>query len=47
MGPRFSIDYRGCQFRKVRVVFDDIKRMRQVEDVNNFWKYLAVDFSHD
>jgi AhpD family alkylhydroperoxidase len=28
---------------KVRAVFDDIKRMRQVEDVNNFWKYLAHD----
>jgi AhpD family alkylhydroperoxidase len=27
----------------VRAVFDDIKRTRQVEDVNNFWKYLAHD----
>lgn len=27
----------------VRAVFDDIKRTRQVEDVNNFWKYLARD----
>ena len=27
----------------VRAVFDDIKRTRQVEDVNNFWKYLAQD----
>ena len=26
-----------------RAVFDDIKRIRQVEDVNNFWKYLARD----
>jgi AhpD family alkylhydroperoxidase len=25
------------------VVFDDIKRCRNVEDVNNFWKYLAHD----
>ncbi len=25
------------------VVFDDIKRTRGVEDVNNFWKALAVD----
>ena len=25
----------------VREVFDDIKRTRNVEDVNNFWKYLA------
>jgi AhpD family alkylhydroperoxidase len=28
---------------KVRAVFDDIKRSRRVEDVNNFWKYLARD----
>jgi AhpD family alkylhydroperoxidase len=27
----------------VREVFDDIKRTRNVEDVNNFWKYLAAD----
>src|SRR6202453_858795 len=27
----------------VRAVFDDIKRSRKVEDVNNFWKYLAHD----
>lgn len=25
----------------VRAVFDDIKTTRKVEDVNNFWKYLA------
>lgn len=25
----------------VRAVFDDIKRTREVEDVNNFWKALA------
>lgn len=24
-------------------VFDDIKRSRNVKDVNNFWKYLARD----
>ena len=24
-------------------MFDDIKRVRQVDDVNNFWKYLAHD----
>jgi len=29
--------------RKVRAVFDDIKRTRKVADVNNFWKYLAND----
>jgi AhpD family alkylhydroperoxidase len=28
---------------RVRAVFDDIKRIRNVEDVNNFWKYLAHD----
>ena len=28
---------------RVRAVFDDIKRTRNVEDVNNFWKYLAYD----
>ena len=25
----------------VKAVFDDIKASRNVEDVNNFWKYLA------
>jgi AhpD family alkylhydroperoxidase len=28
---------------RVRAVFDDIKHTRNVEDVNNFWKYLAHD----
>ena len=28
---------------EVRAVFDDIKALRNVEDVNNFWKYLARD----
>jgi AhpD family alkylhydroperoxidase len=28
---------------EVRAVFDDIKALRKVEDVNNFWKYLARD----
>jgi len=28
---------------QVREVFDDIKRTRNVSDVNNFWKYLAHD----
>ena len=36
------IEYRDAA-PKVRAVFDDIKRTRQVEDVNNFWKYLAHD----
>ena len=28
---------------QVRAVYDDIKRTRNVPDVNNFWKYLARD----
>jgi AhpD family alkylhydroperoxidase len=28
---------------EVRAVFDDIKKTRNVPDVNNFWKYLAHD----
>ena len=28
---------------EIRAVFDDIKRTRQITDVNNFWKYLARD----
>lgn len=28
---------------EVRAVFDDIKAVRNVPDVNNFWKYLARD----
>ena len=26
---------------EVRKVYDDIKQTRQVDEVNNFWKYLA------
>jgi AhpD family alkylhydroperoxidase len=29
--------------RAVRAVFDDIKKTRNVPDVNNFWKHLAND----
>src|SRR5689334_14654384 len=28
---------------EVRAVFDDIKSVRKVAEVNNFWKYLAAD----
>jgi AhpD family alkylhydroperoxidase len=28
---------------EVRAVFDDIKKTRNVPDVNNFWKHLAND----
>jgi AhpD family alkylhydroperoxidase len=40
--PRVPIEYRDAS-PQVRAVFDDIKRTRQVDDVNNFWKYLAHD----
>ena len=42
MPPHGPIDYQDAS-AKVRAVFDDIKRTRHVEDVNNFWKYLAHD----
>jgi AhpD family alkylhydroperoxidase len=42
MSPPKPIEYRDAS-KKVRAVFDDIKRTRKVEDVNNFWKYLARD----
>ena len=38
--PR-PIDYADAS-PEVRAVFDDIKTRRKVEDVNNFWKYLAT-----
>ena len=36
------IEYRDAA-PEVRAVYDDIKRTRRVDDVNNFWKYLAHD----
>jgi AhpD family alkylhydroperoxidase len=36
------VDYPDASL-EVRAVFDDIKRTRKVEDVNNFWEYLARD----
>jgi AhpD family alkylhydroperoxidase len=36
------IEYRDAS-AEVWAVFDDIKKTRNVEDVNNFWKYLARD----
>jgi AhpD family alkylhydroperoxidase len=42
MAPHRPIDYREAS-PAVRVVFDDIKHTRNVDDVNNFWKYLAHD----
>jgi AhpD family alkylhydroperoxidase len=37
-----SIDYANAS-PAVRAVYDDIKKTRNVPDVNNFWKYLARD----
>ncbi len=42
MGRPQPVDYADAS-PQVRAVFDDIKRSRNVEDVNNFWKYLAND----
>ena len=42
MSGRKSIEHRDAS-PEVRAVFDDIKRTRNVDDVNNFWKYLARD----
>ena len=42
MSGRLSIEYRDAS-PEVRAVFDDIKHTRRVNDVNNFWKYLARD----
>ena len=39
---RTPIEYTDAS-PQVRAVFDDIKRTRNVPDVNNFWKYLAHD----
>ena len=36
------IEYRDAS-PQVRAVFDDIKGTRRIDDVNNFWKYLAHD----
>jgi AhpD family alkylhydroperoxidase len=36
------VEYADASAR-VRAVFDDIKRVRNVPDVNNFWKHLARD----
>jgi AhpD family alkylhydroperoxidase len=42
MSAQGPIEYRDAS-PAIRAVFDDIKRVRQVDDVNNFWKYLARD----
>ncbi|WCM22161.1 carboxymuconolactone decarboxylase family protein [Paraburkholderia bryophila] len=35
-----AVDYAAAS-PEVKVVYDDIKQTRQVEDVNNFWKFIA------
>jgi AhpD family alkylhydroperoxidase len=42
MGRPKPIEYADAA-PQVQAVFDDIKRSRKVDDVNNFWKYLAND----
>jgi len=42
MSPHKPINY-GEASVQVRAVFDDIKATRKIDDVNNFWKYLASD----
>src|ERR1700733_3347817 len=42
MGRPQPIEYADAQ-PQVRAVFDDIKKTRDVPDVNNFWKHLAAD----
>jgi AhpD family alkylhydroperoxidase len=42
MSAKMMIEYRDAS-PEVRAVFDDIMKSRQVDDVNNFWKYLARD----
>jgi AhpD family alkylhydroperoxidase len=37
-----SVEYKEAS-PEIRAVYDDIKQTRNVEDVNNFWKYLAHD----
>lgn len=42
MGRPRAIDYEHAS-EPVKAVFDDIKTSRNLQDVNNFWKYLAND----
>ena len=41
MKPK-AIEYTSAS-DEVKEVYDDIKRSRNIPDVNNFWKYLAND----
>jgi len=40
MSQSNPVDYTDAS-PEVKAVYDDIKQMRQVDDVNNFWKYIA------
>lgn len=40
MSQSKAVDY-GAASPEVKAVYDDIKQTRQVDDVNNFWKYIA------
>ncbi|HWO03100.1 MAG TPA: carboxymuconolactone decarboxylase family protein [Blastocatellia bacterium] len=42
MNRPMAVEYANAS-PEVRAVFDDIKARRKVQDVNNFWKYLAND----
>jgi AhpD family alkylhydroperoxidase len=42
MSTPSAIEYADAS-PEVRAVYDDIKKTRNVPDVNNFWKYLARD----
>jgi AhpD family alkylhydroperoxidase len=42
MSTSSAIEYADAS-PEVRAVYDDIKKTRNVPDVNNFWKYLARD----
>jgi AhpD family alkylhydroperoxidase len=42
MSAHGTVEYRDAS-PEVRAVFDDIKATRKLDDVNNFWKYLARD----
>jgi AhpD family alkylhydroperoxidase len=40
MSQSKPVDYTNAP-PAVKAVYDDIKQTRQVDDVNNFWKYIA------
>ncbi|MDR6204092.1 hypothetical protein QF025_002812 [Paraburkholderia graminis] len=40
MSQQKAVEYSAAS-PEVKAVYDDIKETRQVDDVNNFWKYIA------